>query len=45
VPWDPHLETGAEADLEQLRPETRQAYLELAAVIGVGFATPTHGRS
>jgi putative peptide zinc metalloprotease protein len=45
VPWDPHLETGAEASLGQLRLETRQAYLELAAVVGAGFATPTDGRS
>jgi putative peptide zinc metalloprotease protein len=37
VPWDPHLETGAEAVVEELRPETRQAYLELAAAIAAGF--------
>ncbi len=42
IPWDPHLETGAEAIVEELRPETRQAYLELAAAIAVGFSEPPH---
>jgi putative peptide zinc metalloprotease protein len=37
IPSDPHLEIGAEASLDELRPETRQAYLELAAAIAVGF--------
>jgi putative peptide zinc metalloprotease protein len=38
VPWDLHLEAGAEALVEKLRPETRQAYLELAAAVAGGFA-------
>lgn len=38
VPYDPHLEEGAEVDLERLRPETRDAYLTLAATVGDGFA-------
>ncbi|MGY4654083.1 MinD/ParA family ATP-binding protein [Mycobacterium sp. URHB0021] len=37
VPFDPHLEEGAEISLERLRPETREALLELAAVIADGF--------
>jgi putative peptide zinc metalloprotease protein len=45
IPWDPHLETGAEAVAEELRPETRQAYLELAAAIASGFADPSQRRS
>lgn len=38
IPWDPHLETGAEAVVAELAPETRQAYLELAASVAVGFS-------
>ena len=30
VPFDPHLEEGAEVDLARLRPQTRAALLELA---------------
>lgn len=37
VPWDQHLEAGAESSLEQLRPATRNAYLELAAAVADGF--------
>jgi putative peptide zinc metalloprotease protein len=37
VPWDPQLAAGAEAGIEDLAPETRLAYLELAAAVGVGF--------
>ncbi|BDX34450.1 ATPase [Mycobacterium antarcticum] len=37
VPFDPHLEEGAEISLERLRPETRDALLELAAVVASGF--------
>lgn len=37
VPFDPHLEEGAEISLERLKPETRQALLELAAVVAEGF--------
>ncbi len=40
VPYDPHLEEGAEIDLDRLQPETRDAYLQLAAAVGDGFATP-----
>lgn len=31
IPFDPHLGQGAETSLEELRPATRTAYLELAA--------------
>ena len=37
VPFDPHLEEGAEISLERLRPETRDALLELAATVAAGF--------
>lgn len=37
VPFDPHLEEGAEIHLEQLKRETREALLELAAVVADGF--------
>ena len=37
VPFDPHLEEGAEISLERLKPETREALLELAAVVADGF--------
>jgi MinD-like ATPase involved in chromosome partitioning or flagellar assembly len=38
IPYDDHLEEGAEVELEQLAPGTREAYLTLAAVVGDGFA-------
>ncbi|WP_308164060.1 MinD/ParA family ATP-binding protein [Nonomuraea sediminis] len=41
VPYDPHLEEGAEIDLDRLQEATRDAYLQLAASIGDGFADPT----
>jgi putative peptide zinc metalloprotease protein len=41
IPWDPHLEAGAEALVEELQPATRRAYLELAAAIAVGFNNAT----
>ena len=37
VPFDPHLEDGAEISLERLRPETRESLIELAAVVAEGF--------
>jgi MinD-like ATPase involved in chromosome partitioning or flagellar assembly len=37
VPFDPHLEEGAEISLERLKPETREALIELAAVVAKGF--------
>jgi MinD-like ATPase involved in chromosome partitioning or flagellar assembly len=38
VPFDPHLEEGAEISLDRLRPETREALIELAAVVADGFS-------
>lgn len=37
VPFDPHLEEGAQISLERLKPETREALLELAAAVTAGF--------
>lgn len=37
VPFDPHLEEGAEIALDRLRPDTRDALLELAAAVAAGF--------
>ncbi|SDH86008.1 MinD-like ATPase involved in chromosome partitioning or flagellar assembly [Sinosporangium album] len=44
VPYDAHLEEGAEIDLERLQPGTRDAYLRLAASVGDGFAGVTADR-
>jgi MinD-like ATPase involved in chromosome partitioning or flagellar assembly len=40
IPYDPHLEEGAEVDLELLSAETADAYLSLAALVGDGLAWP-----
>jgi len=37
VPFDPHLEEGAEIELERLKPKTREALIELAAVVADAF--------
>lgn len=37
VPFDPHLEEGAEISLDRLRAETRESLLQLAAVVADGF--------
>jgi MinD-like ATPase involved in chromosome partitioning or flagellar assembly len=37
VPFDPHLEEGAEISLERLKPQTREALIKLAAVVAAGF--------
>lgn len=44
VPWDAHLEAGAESSLERLREPTRHAYLQVAAAVADGFATRTEIR-
>ncbi len=44
IPWDPHLEAGAETVVDELQPETRAAYLELAAAVAAGFADGTGKR-
>ncbi len=38
IPYDPHLEEGAEIELELLGSDTAEAYLALAAVVGDGLA-------
>jgi MinD-like ATPase involved in chromosome partitioning or flagellar assembly len=40
VPFDPHLEEGAEISLDRLKPETRDALTELAAMVASGFPGP-----
>jgi MinD-like ATPase involved in chromosome partitioning or flagellar assembly len=40
VPYDPHLEEGAEVELDMLNSDTADAYLTLAATVGDGFAVP-----
>jgi len=45
IPWDSHLESGAETVVDELASSTRQAYLELAAAIASGFVDSTEGRS
>jgi len=42
VPYDAHLEEGAEIDLDQFSRATADAYLVLAAEVGDGFARPRH---
>jgi len=37
VPFDAHLEEGAEISLDRLKPETRDALIELAATVANGF--------
>jgi MinD-like ATPase involved in chromosome partitioning or flagellar assembly len=37
VPFDRHLETGAEIVLDELAPATRQAYVRVAAAVADGF--------
>jgi MinD-like ATPase involved in chromosome partitioning or flagellar assembly len=40
VPYDTHLEEGAEFELDYLDPATAEAYLTLAALVADGFARP-----
>ncbi len=40
VPYDPHLEEGAEVELEQLSPATTEGFLRLSATVGDGLAWP-----
>ncbi|MHA6763167.1 MinD/ParA family ATP-binding protein [Streptacidiphilus sp. PAMC 29251] len=37
VPFDEHLSAGAEVDLARMRPKTREAYFELAAMVASDF--------
>jgi MinD-like ATPase involved in chromosome partitioning or flagellar assembly len=47
IPYDAHLEEGAEVELDLLSTTTRDAYLTLAATVADGFAVPrrAHVRS
>lgn len=38
IPYDPHLATGGRLDLAAMRPATREAYLEVAALIADQFS-------
>ncbi len=40
IPYDPHLDEGAEVDLAQLGRPAADAYLLLAAAVGDGFSWP-----
>jgi MinD-like ATPase involved in chromosome partitioning or flagellar assembly len=44
IPYDTHLEEGAEVELELLARPTADAYLALAALIGDGLAMPARAR-
>ncbi|MFF9868524.1 FhaA domain-containing protein [Streptomyces sp. NPDC013953] len=37
IPFDEHLATGSEVDLEQMKPRTRQAYFDLATLVAADF--------
>ncbi|MCP2301704.1 MinD/ParA family ATP-binding protein [Actinokineospora globicatena] len=45
IPFDPHLEEGAEIELERLAPETRLALLEMAATVADDFASGPRPRT
>ena len=45
IPYDPHLEEGAEVELKMLNEETADAYLTLAALVAGGFARPRSSAS
>lgn len=44
VPWDTHLDTGAEVDVTHLATPTRDAYLALAAELASAFPDPSPRR-
>jgi MinD-like ATPase involved in chromosome partitioning or flagellar assembly len=44
IPYDAHLEEGAEVELDLMSRPTLDAYLALAAVIGDGLAMPARAR-
>jgi MinD-like ATPase involved in chromosome partitioning or flagellar assembly len=45
IPFDSHLEEGAELELDQLSRGTADAYLALAALVGDGLATSRRAES
>jgi hypothetical protein len=44
IPYDAHLEEGAEVELDLLSRATTDAYLALAAEVGDGLAMPARAR-
>ena len=44
VPWDAHLAEGLEVDVDELRPQTRTAYLNLVAAVARSFSLPSRHR-
>ncbi len=38
IPFDPHLAQGTDVDVELLKPNTRQAYLDLAGAVAQNFS-------
>jgi MinD-like ATPase involved in chromosome partitioning or flagellar assembly len=45
IPYDAHLEEGAEVELDLMSNATRDAYLTLAGTVADGFAVPRRSRS
>jgi MinD-like ATPase involved in chromosome partitioning or flagellar assembly len=45
IPYDPHLEEGAEVELDLLAHATQDAYVMLAATVADGFAVPRRSRA
>ena len=43
IPFDRHLETGAEISLDDLAPATYRGYVQLAAAVADGFRAPGDG--
>ena len=41
VPWDAHLAEGLEVDVDELRPQTRAAYLNAVAAVARSFSLPS----
>ena len=37
IPFDPHLRSGSRIELDELRRETRDAFLTMAAAVADGF--------
>jgi hypothetical protein len=44
IPFDPHLEEGAEIELERLAGQTRTALLELGATVADDFPNDLNRR-
>ncbi|MDF6023004.1 FhaA domain-containing protein [Streptomyces sp. JH34] len=42
VPFDEHLSAGAEIDLEKMKPQTREAYFNLATLVAADFHRTQH---